>query len=59
MKGRALISTGGQQEWAGLAYSKDKLKKWTERVLEQLQLIGSDLREETMGVLNKSFVLGA
>lgn len=54
-----MISTGGQQEWAGLAYSKDKLKKWTERVLEQLQLIGSDLREETMGVLNKSFVLGA
>lgn len=35
---------------------KDKVKKWTESMLE---LIGSDLREENMKVLSRSFSLGA
>lgn len=43
--------------WAGV--QQDKLKKNGHEGLEQLQLIGSDLREKNMGVLNGSFVLGA
>lgn len=52
-----MIKTGGQRGWA--AVQPGRFKKWTERLLEQLQLIGSDLEGRKYGSLKQKFQFGS